>query len=256
LILGVHILKGDGDILYNASYDNGRRIEHKSVPSFVRACVSLLHAGDSTQLGVPYILRQAGFVWAYAFFDSFVVVVSATEDEEKNSLGRIMLALGRNLARVFGDVISSWSGNMGEIYEMHDLVAKYVLTSYEHPIVEIGSELDKKLDQALETHQVAYIGIINQDGVMLSGNIPHDHLERIRENLTHQTMKLSSDLVPISIDVKGYTVQISRIGLYSVVAAGYENSSRITAVKAVDDVAEYIRSSLLSSTDSKSRQTN
>jgi hypothetical protein len=246
LILGVHILKGDGDLLYNASYDNGRRIDHESVPSFVKACVCLLHAGESTQLGVPYILRQAGIVWAYAFFDSFVVVVSATEDEDTNSLGRIMLALGRNLAHSFGDVISSWSGNMGEIYEMHDLVAKYVLTDYTHPIDKIGSELNRKLDQALETYHIAYIGILDQNGEMLSGNIPNDHLEAISENLTSQMIKLSSDLVPISIEVKGYTVHVSRIGLYSVVAAGYEDSSRMAAVKAVDDLAEGIRDILLS----------
>ncbi len=253
MILGVHILKGDGDILYNASYHNGRRIDNESVPSFVKACVSLLHAGESTQLGIPYILRHANIVWAYAFFDSFVVVVSATEDEDKKSLGRIMLALGRNIARVFGDVISSWSGNMGEIYEMHDLVAKYVLTDYGHSIDEIGSGLDRKLDQALEAYELAYIGILDQNGEMLSGNIPDGHLEEIRDNLTRQMMKLSSDLVPISIDVKGYTVQVSRIGLYSVVAAGYEDSSRMAAVKAVDDVAEDIRSRLLSSSEPSSR---
>lgn len=249
MILGVHILKGDGETLYNASYDDGRRVENKSVPSFVKACACLLHAGESTQLGVPYVLRQAGFVWAYAFFDSFVVVVSATEDEDKKSLGRIMLALGRNLVRVFGDVISYWSGNLGEIYQMHDLVAKYVLIDHEPPIDEIGPELDRKLDQALETYQVAYIGILGQNGEMLSGNIPDDHLVEIRKNLSRQMMKLSSDLVPISIDVRGYAVQISRIGLYSVIAAGYADSSRMAAVQAVDDVAAYIRNGMLSNID-------
>lgn len=243
MILGAYILRGTGERLYGVSYEDGARIIGKQLPPHVHACVTLFHSRESTVLRQPYTLEQNDFLWVYTFFESFVVVMRVAQDENLNFLSRRMVALGRELAQTFGRVLKIWSGNMGEIDGMDELVDLYVhldLKSSE----EMRPIIDTVLEAAFTNHELAYAGVIDATGEMLGGNIPENHLAVIQEQLTHEAVKPSTDIVPTTLEVQGYDVQILRVHSLTVAAAPHKDGSRVGAKTAVSEIGQSLSESI------------
>ena len=242
MILGAYVLRGTGEKLYGVSYKNAERMLDLNLPPHVTACVTLFHSRESTVLGQPYTLEQNDFLWVYAFFDSFVIVFRTTQDEDLSSLSRRMVALGRELASTLGSVLKIWSGNMGEIEGMDDLVDKYVKLDLESSD-EMLPVIDSILNEAFSNHDLAYAGVIDASGDMLAGNIPENHLSVIQGELIHEAVKPSTDIVPMAMDVLGYDVQILRVHSLTVVAAPHKDGSKLGAKTAVSEIAQTLSES-------------
>ena len=242
LILGAYVLRGTGEMLYGVSYENAERQLDLVLPPHVTACVTLFHSRESTVLGQPYTLEQNDFLWVYAFFDSFVIVLRTTQDEDLSSLSRRMVALGRELASTLGRVLKIWSGNMGEIEGMDDLVDKYVKLDLESSD-ELLPVIDSILNDAFSNHDLAYAGVIDASGDMLAGNIPENHLSVIQGELIHEAVKPSTDIVPMVMPVLGYDVQILRVHSLTVVAAPHKDGSKLGAKTAASEIAQTLSES-------------
>ncbi len=242
MILGAFILRGTGEKLYGVYYENDERWTDLELPPHVTACVTLFHSRESTILGQPYTLEQNGYLWVYTFFDSFAIVLRTTHDEDLSSLSRRMVALGRELASSFGSVLKIWSGNLGEIEGIDDLVDKFVKLDLESSD-EMLPLIDSILNDAFSNHELAYAGIIDATGVMLGGNIPDNHLSVIQGELVHEAVKPSTDIVPMAIDVLGYDVQILRVHSLTVVAAPHKDGSRVGAKTATSEIAQTLSES-------------
>ncbi len=243
LILGAYILRGTGERLYGICYEDGMRVIDKQLPLHVNACVTLFHSRESTILGQAYILEQNDFLWVYTFFESFVVVMRVTTDEDLTSLSRRMVALGREIAQTFGRVMGIWSGDMGEIDGMDDIVDQFVSLDLK-PSDEIRPIIDAALDRIFVNHELAYAGVIDITGEMLGGNIPEDHLSLIQEQLAHESVKASTDVVPTTIEVQGYDVQILRVHALTVAAASHKDGSKVGAKTAVSVIAQSLSESI------------
>ncbi|MFW9850347.1 MAG: hypothetical protein ACFFF4_14540 [Candidatus Thorarchaeota archaeon] len=242
MIQGAYVLRGTGERLYGVEYENGERNLGLSLPPHVTACVTLFHSRDSTVIGQPYTLEQDGHVWVYSFFDSFVIVLRTTSDEDMASLARRMVALGKELASSFGHIMKIWSGNMGEIEGMDDLVDKYVKLDLESSD-EIVPLIDSILNDAFSNHELAYAGVIDASGMMVAGNIPENHLSLIQEDLIREAVKPSTDIVPMTYNVLGYEVQILRVHSLTVIAAPHKDGSRVAAKTAASEIGESLSES-------------
>jgi hypothetical protein len=242
LILGAYVLRGTGERLYGVHYENEDRKLDLDLPPHVTACVTLFHSRDSTILGQPYTLEQNDFVWVYSFFDSFVIVLRTTPDEDLPSLARRMVALGRELVTSFGNVLKIWSGNMGEIEGMDTLVDKFVKLDLESSD-EMLPIIDSILNDAFSSHDLAYAGVIDASGMMVAGNIPENHVSLIQGELVHEAVKPSTDIVPMAIEVMGYDVQILRVHSLTVVAAPHKDGSKVSAKTAASEIAQTLSES-------------
>jgi hypothetical protein len=193
-------------------------------------------------LGQPYTLDQNDYVWVYSFFDSFVIVLRTTSDEDLSSLARRMVALSRELASSFGSVLKIWSGNMGEIEGMDNLVDKYVKLDLDSS-EEMVPIIDSILNTAFTNHDLAYAGVIDASGMMVAGNIPENHLSLIQGELVREAVKPSTDIVPMAIEVIGYDVQILRVHSLTVVAAPHKDGSKVSAKTAASEIAQTLSES-------------
>ncbi|MHA2423667.1 MAG: hypothetical protein ACXAEF_02700 [Candidatus Thorarchaeota archaeon] len=242
MILGAYVLRGTGERLYGVQYDNDERQLDLNLPPHVTACVTLFHSRESTVLGQPYTLDQNDYVWVYSFFDSFVIVLRTTSDEDLSSLARRMVALSRELASSFGSVLKIWSGNMGEIEGMDNLVDKYVKLDLDSS-EEMVPIIDSILNTAFTNHDLAYAGVIDASGMMVAGNIPENHLSLIQGELVREAVKPSTDIVPMAIEVIGYDVQILRVHSLTVVAAPHKDGSKVSAKTAASEIAQTLSES-------------
>lgn len=245
MIEGAYILKGNGDVLYGVEYSQESEVSHASLPSHVQACVTLFTSRDSTVIGQPYTLEQGDRNWVYVFFESFTVVVRVAENEDITSLSRRMVALGRELAQNYGHIMSIWSGYMGEI-EGIDTLVDHFMTSESLPTeTELKSVVNSLLDMALEKQDLAYVGVIDAAGNMLGGNIPENHLIRIRDELVHEAVKPSADIVPTVYHVLGYDVQVLRVKSLTVVGAPQKDASRVGVTTLVSELAQSLSDMLV-----------
>ncbi|MFW9908460.1 MAG: hypothetical protein ACFFEF_07785 [Candidatus Thorarchaeota archaeon] len=244
LILGAYILKGTGERLYAVSYEGEERTTEEFVPPHVQACVSLFHSRESTVLGQPYTLEQNGVLWVYTFFESFAVALQTTEDEDIASLSRRMASLGRELAHSFGKVLRIWSGDMGEIEGMDDLVDKYITLDFDISRDSMAPILDSVVDHALLNYDLAFAGVIDAKGNMLSGNIPENHLSYIQDKLLREAIKPSIDVVPTDLTILGYDIQMLRVHSLTVIVAPHRDGSRVGAKTAISEIAQSLSESL------------
>jgi hypothetical protein len=118
-----------------------------------------------------YTLEQSGALWSYVFFENFAVILFTTFDENEIALKKMMMALGRAISSQFGGLISSWSGNIGEFEGMDSLVDRYVGIDLELPSDAILDGAYKLMNNALEDHEIAYVGLLDARGNLLRGNI-------------------------------------------------------------------------------------
>ena len=123
VIMRAYVIRANGDTLFDANYeDDGYSGDDDRLPHYVRACVTVFHSRDSTAHGTPYSLEQGDLTWAYSFFESFAIVLLITSDEDMSGIRRRMMSLGTEIARSYGSVITTWSGSIGEIHEINEVL--------------------------------------------------------------------------------------------------------------------------------------
>ena len=79
---------------------------------------------------------------------------------------------------------------------------------------------------------------------MLAGNIPENHLSYLREELVHESVTPSAEIVPTSYDILGYSVQVLRVQTLTVVGAPHKDGSKIGATTVVSEIAQSLSETL------------
>ncbi|MFW9921102.1 MAG: hypothetical protein ACFFED_15985 [Candidatus Thorarchaeota archaeon] len=238
LIEGAFVIKSNGEMLYGVLYNDNGHVYDAPLPSHVRACVTLFTSRESTATGQPYILEQNDNQWVYVFFESFTILVLVSNDEDVTALSRKMVALGRHIAQNYGKIITIWHGSMSPIEGMDALVGNYINSDLLPSDAELVPTIEIMLDRALENSGLAYAGIIDASGRMLAGNIPKNHLANIWDELIHESVAPSTDIVPTTYDVLGYSVQVLRVQSLTVIGAPHKDGSKIGATTAVSEIAQ------------------
>ncbi len=239
MILRVYIMKSpSGEPIYGRSYDDSDPIGESSLPSHVRACATLFHSSSGTSRDRVYTLEQSGALWSYVFFENFAVILFTTLDENEVGLKKMMMSLGRAISNQFGDLILSWSGNIGEFEGMDSLVDRYVRIDLGHPPDAILDEAEKIMNLALEDHEIAYVGILDARGVLLRGNIPENHLSGIEVEMANGQIRPKADMIPTGVEIMGYSVQLLKVRSLTVAVAAHRDESKLAAIKVVSEIAD------------------
>jgi len=218
--------------------------EHiKSMPPHIRTCVTLFGSRESTAHDRAYTLEQDDLIWVYVFFDMFAVVVSTTKDEDIPPLRKRMFSLGKAFSKSYGHIISSWSGDMGDIEGIDTLVEQYMQLN-----LDLGSDILSKIESlvtnCLENNDVAYAGVFDAGGNLLSGDIPDSHIQRIQDEISVAGINSGVELMPHAIEIQGHSVQMLRVSSLSIAVAAYRDESRMAAAKAVSEIAQALHEAM------------
>ncbi len=237
MIFRAYLVKSDGEPLYARSYQKGRSSVEDTVPPQVRTCVTLFASSRSTAVGQVYALEQEGLRWAYMFFESFAIALLASGDEDAAHLKKRMASLGKELVTIYGGVMASWSGDMGHIEGLEELVSRYVTMDLGLPSERVSAAIEKLVDANLEAHNVAYVGVFDAAGNVVHGTIPDSHRAAIRSEISRGVIKPVADVMPNTVTIEGHEVSILRVQSFTVAVASYRDESRLKAVKAAGEVA-------------------
>ncbi len=218
--------------------------EHSaSMPPHIRACVTLFGSRESTAHDRAYTLEQDDLVWVYMFFEMFAVVVSTTKGEDIPRLRKRMFSLGKAFAKSYGYIISSWSGDMGDIEGVDTLVDRYMRLN-----LDLGSDTLSKIEglinTILENYDVAYAGVFDAGGDLLSGDIPNSHIQSIQNEISAAGIDSGVEIMPHAIDIQGHSVQMLRVSSLSIAVAAYRDESRMAAAKAVSEIAQALHETM------------
>ncbi|NOR39215.1 MAG: hypothetical protein GQ580_06485 [Candidatus Thorarchaeota archaeon] len=214
-----------------------------SMPPHIRACVTLFGSRESTAHDRAYTLEQDDLVWVYVFFEMFAVVVSTTPDEDIPPLRKRMFSLGKAFAKSYGHIIASWSGDMGDIEGVDTLVEQYMRLN-----LDLGSDILSKIESLvntiLENYAVAYAGVFDAGGTLLSGDIPDSHIQRIQDEISVAGIDSGVELMPHALEIQGHSVQMLRVSSLSIAVAAYRDESRMAATKAVSEIAQALHEAM------------
>jgi hypothetical protein len=214
-----------------------------SMPPHIRACVTLFGSRESTAHDRAYTLEQDNLVWVYVFFEMFAVVVSTTKGEAIPRLRKRMFSLGKAFANSYGHLIASWSGDMGDIEGVDTLVEQYMRLN-----LDLGSDILSKIESLvtniLENYDVAYAGVFDAGGDLLSGDIPDSHIQSIQDEISVAGINSGVELMPHAVEIQGHSVQMLRVSSLSIAVAAYRNESRMAAAKAVSEIAQALHEAM------------
>ncbi len=214
-----------------------------SMPPHIRACVTLFGSRESTAHDRAYKLEQDDLIWVYVFFEMFAVVVSTTEDEDIPRLRKRMFSLGKAFAKSYGHIIASWSGDMGDIEGVDTLVERYMRLD-----LDLGSDILSKIESLvntiLENYDVAYAGVFDAGGDLLSGDIPDSHIQSIQDEISVAGINSGVELMPHAVEIQGHSVQMLRVSSLSIAVAAYRDESRMAAAKAVSEIAQALHEAM------------
>ncbi len=238
----VYVLKDNGDAVYGRSFTEGQAIGPESIPPHARACALLLQSSTSARTESSYVLRQNGTLWLYAFFGRFSVVLQSRYTAAQTTLKKLVLSIGHAIVRHYGSTIASWSGDFGDVEGFDSLIESYTSIDLLKTNRHVESRLQETLDRVLESYPVAYAGVLNIVGEMVSGNVPEDHLSHIREEILGETFHLEPDMVPTTLQVFGYDVQVMGVGTYTIAVAPYLGDGIIQAMQAASEIAHAFES--------------
>jgi len=242
MILQIHLVKPDGDPIYGRSYETSPPSKIQGVPGHVRACAVLYQSSSGTSRERVYTLEQENNLWAYVFFDSLTVIFLMPKYTDFSPMKKMMQSLGKEIASSYGDFVNAWSGNIGDFEGIAEVIDQYVLWDLAGPTKKEMTKIRKYVDSALEKYNVAYAGIVDATGQMVTGNIPENHLQNITKELSDDSIAPSREMVPTSITVHEHVVQLLRVRSLVVVAASYPTAGRFPALKAVDEIAHNLAS--------------
>jgi hypothetical protein len=214
-----------------------------SMPPHIRACVTLFGSRESTAHDRAYTLEQDNLVWVYVFFEMFAVVVSTTEDEDIPPLRKRMFSLGRDFAKSYGHIIASWSGDMGDIEGVDALVERYMRLNLDIA-GDILSKIENLVTKILENYNVAYAGVFDAGGDLLSGDIPDSHIQSIQDEISAAGINSGVELMPHAVEIQGHSVQMLRVSSLSIAVAAYRDESRMAAAKAVSEIAQALHEAM------------
>ncbi|MHA1634154.1 MAG: hypothetical protein ACTSW8_05230 [Candidatus Thorarchaeota archaeon] len=237
MIRKLYLVKGDGDPLYGKSFEEDNAVDMNAIPLFVRNSVALFHSRSSTSSERVYTLEHEDSVWAYVFFNSFVVVSLSSKDTKMNDLKNMMLSIGRHLSLKFGEIITSWSGSMSEIIDIDELIDQYLAVNLGPPTKKLQKKIERLIHKTLLKPEIAFAGIFDANGKIIEGNIPETHLFRIEVEISQGSITPVMDIVPTSVSSGDYKLQMLRVNSLTVVAASHENESTMRAVAAVGEIA-------------------
>jgi hypothetical protein len=239
-----YVLKDNGDAIYGRSFIEGEEVGPESIPPHVRACAMLLHSSSSTSPDRSYTLGQDDALWVYAFFDRFAIVLKSKNPTAETTLKKMVLSIGRDIARNYGSTIASWSGDFGEVEGFDSLVRSYARMDFLMTNPHMEHTLQVTIDRILESYPVAYAGVLNVLGDMVRGNIPEEHLSHLRGEILNDTLHIDAEMVPTTLQVFDYDVQVLGVGAFTIAVAPYRGDGRIQAVQAAGDIAHTLESLL------------
>lgn len=188
-------------------------------------------------------MEQESSTWVFFFQESFVIVTEGN-GEHVSALKRRTVSIGRALIPLVGRLAQSWDGDMSHLEAVGETIDQYALSDMETPDDSKITAIEAAIDRMLERHPVAYMGVLDSAGRMLVGNIPDDHLKRIRDHIESNPLSTSTTMVPTTIEVYAYPVELLKFGPLTLVAASYRGQSRIGSVRAVSDLADMLGSIL------------
>lgn len=243
MILRAFLAKSNGESLFAKSYEESDD-SSLQLPSYVKATITLFSSSSSTAYDRVYTLDENGMMWAYMFFENFAIIMLTTEKEDMAALNTRMLAIGRAIARTLGSVIQSWTGDMSEIDGLETLVTRYVSMDFDPPPKKITRLADKLVNKTLENPDVAYVGVLDASGEMMSGNLPDSILAEIEDELVTGKFGAEMDLVPSTIQIRDYKLQIFRVNSLTVVIASHADVSTMTAVRLAGEIAHSLNKAL------------
>ncbi len=237
MILQIHLIKPNGDPIYGRSYETSPPAKIHGVPAHVKACAILYHSSSGTSRERVYTLEQNDDLWAFLFFESMSVVFLMPAGTDFSAEKKMMQSLGKEIAASYGDFVNAWSGSIGDFEGIDTLADRFVLWDLGGPTKGEMTKIGKAVDKALEKFNVAYAGVVDATGEMLTGNIPENHLQSIVTEISNDSIAPSREMVPTSITVHEHVVHLLRVRSLVVVAASYPDAGRFPALKAVDDIA-------------------
>ena len=237
MIRYLYILKSDGDPIYGRSFEDNSIVDLRAIPSFVKNTVILFHSQSSTSSERVYTLMHNDSIWSYVFFSNFALISLSDNDADLVDLKSIMLSIGRNLAMKFGDLISTWSGSMSEIFDVDMLIEQFLAMNLDPLTKKIRKKIDKLITKALQKPEIAYVGVFDSKGKMIEGNLPETHLFRIEVEISQGSIKPVMDIVPTSVNSGDHKLQMLQVNTLTVVAATQETESALRAVAVVGEIA-------------------
>jgi hypothetical protein len=202
--------------------------------------VALFHSRDSTSSERVYTLEYNDSLWAYSFFHSFVLLALTHADDALVPLKSMVLSLGRAVAHEYSGVIDSWTGSMAEIVDMNDLCDKYINLDIGPAKESLVKKINKVVYSALERPEIAFVGVFDSSGKMLSGNVPELHLFRIEVEITQGTIKPMMDIAPTTINSGDDKLQMLRVNSLTVVVAAQIGESPLHAIGVVGEIAHEV----------------
>jgi hypothetical protein len=244
VIQRVFLLRRDvGEHLCGMSFEHDVSEHITSMPPHVRACVTLFSSRESTAHGRAYTLEQDDLVWVYMFFEMFAVVVLTTKGENIPRLQKRMLSLGKAFSKSYGYLIASWSGDMGDIEGVGELVERYTRLDLDLG-TDILSKIESLVHAILESYDVAYVGVFDAGGDLISGDIPDIHVQSIQDEISVVGINSGVEIMPHAIDIQGHSVQMLRVSSLSIAVAAYRDESRMAAAKAVSEIAQALHEAM------------
>jgi hypothetical protein len=253
MIRCLYIVTSDGDPLYGRSFDKDSSIDLKTLPAFIRNSVVLFQSHSSTSSERVYTLEHEDNVWAYAFFQSFVLVAYLPQVEHIALMKNMLLALGRSLMSQYGDVIRSWSGSMSEIGDLDGLVDDYTSVRLLPPSESLLDSFDRLIDSAMEHQEISFVGVFDSSGKMLRGNVPEAHLFRLEVEISQGSIKPVMDIVPTSVSSGYHQVQMLQVSMLTVAVAADPTESSLLAVSLVSELAHSLNELLSLKTDERQK---
>lgn len=238
MMRNLYIVKSDGDPLYCRSFEEDSIVDLKVIPLFVRNSVALFHSRSSTSTGRVYTLEHEDSVWAYVFFQSFILVSHSSATENRADLKNVILSIGRMLDQKFGEMIASWSGSMSEIVDIDALIDQYLSVNLEPPTKKLLNKIEQLVNKALLKPEIAFAGVFDASGKMIEGNLPETHLFRIEVEISQGVIMPVIDIVPSSVNSGDYKLQMLKVNSLTVVVASHESESTLRAVAVVSEIAQ------------------
>jgi hypothetical protein len=244
MISCVYIIKKGGEPLYGRTFEDDTCLDLTALPSYVLSSVVMMQSSPSTSSDRVYTLELNDCIWAYSFYHSFALISMASKDQSISQLKNIMSSLGHAIAHQFGNMMESWSGSMSDIVDVNSLIDNYVFLDLNRPSRKIGKIIEKLVNKALKQPEIAFVGIFDSEGQMISGNVPDLYLFRIQVEISQGVIKPVMDIVPSSINEGDHTLQMLKVNSITVVVASQPGESKLHAVSTVGEIAHTLNESM------------
>jgi hypothetical protein len=243
MIQCAYVIGSTGEVVFTKSYHNEEGSTFTELPDFADTIITLYQNSESTRKEHVYFHERENQIWAFVFFDQFVIVLETSSDEDKTSTTRRIISMGRTLASKHTGLESTESTET--TIDFAAIVDRYIELEFAAISEALLAVMELITYTALEKYNIAYAGIFNAQGQQIKGNIPENHARKIGVQVSQGTIKPSVDVVPWTAQIDGYEAQLLTVQYLTVVAAPYRDSSKLPATRAVGEMAESLRDALM-----------